>query len=102
VGGAATSIELFFLAIGLVKRQRSALTTRTAANLSRAADTMASVYKTLSKSKGDKPDAEKDGANGGVKRNKQRVLILSSRGVTYRYGAAQSNETNPIADGGDF
>jgi len=46
---------------------------------------MASVYKALSKSKGDQPDAEKDGANGGMKRNKQRVLILSSRGVTYRH-----------------
>lgn len=34
------------------------------------------------------PEAEKDGADGatGPKRNKQRVLILSSRGVTYRYG----------------
>lgn len=49
---------------------------------------MASVYKTLSKAKGDKPEAETDGAiNGasGAKRNKQRVLILSSRGVTYRH-----------------
>ncbi len=49
---------------------------------------MASVYKTLSKSKGAKPEDETDaaskGANGGIKRNKQRVLILSSRGVTYR------------------
>lgn len=44
---------------------------------------MASVYKTLSKTKGAKPEADEDGASG-VRRNKQRVLILSSRGVTYR------------------
>lgn len=50
---------------------------------------MASVYKSLSgasKSNG-KPklaDAAADDAVAG-KKNKQRVLILSSRGVTYRY-----------------
>jgi ribosome biogenesis protein BRX1 len=42
---------------------------------------MASVYKSLSKTNGHK---EEDSANG-VKKNKQRVLILSSRGITYRY-----------------
>lgn len=50
---------------------------------------MASVYKTLSKSKGSKSDVEEDAANNGasgVRKNKQRVLILSSRGVTYRLG----------------
>ena len=49
---------------------------------------MASVYKALSKSKGPKSEADEDGAaNGtnGARKNKQRVLILSSRGVTYRY-----------------
>ncbi|KAK1761134.1 ribosome biogenesis protein BRX1 [Echria macrotheca] len=49
---------------------------------------MASVYKTLSKAKGNRPEGEDDktdnGANG-VRKNKQRVLILSSRGVTYRH-----------------
>lgn len=44
---------------------------------------MASVYKTLSKSeKVAKPEAP---ANG-VRKNKQRVLMLTSRGVTHRYG----------------
>lgn len=42
---------------------------------------MASVYKSLSKTNGHK---EEDAVNG-VKKNKQRVLILSSRGITYRY-----------------
>ncbi|KAM7194102.1 ribosome biogenesis protein BRX1 [Rhypophila sp. PSN 637] len=47
---------------------------------------MAAVYKTLSKpSNPDKMDTEEDGANKGLKRNKQRVLILTSRGVTYRH-----------------
>ncbi|KAI1112935.1 ribosome biogenesis protein BRX1 [Nemania sp. NC0429] len=44
---------------------------------------MAAVYKALSKSVDDKADDAS--ANGVVKRNKQRVLILSSRGVTYRH-----------------
>lgn len=43
---------------------------------------MAAVYKSLSKHDGPKPEKE----SSGIKRNKQRVLILSSRGVTYRYG----------------
>lgn len=44
---------------------------------------MASVYKSLSKSSG---KTEKDTEDGKVlRRNKQRVLILTSRGVTYRY-----------------
>lgn len=43
--------------------------------------TMAAVYKSLSKASGQKDDAPKE----GIKRNKQRVLILSSRGVTFRY-----------------
>ncbi|KAK4228385.1 ribosome biogenesis protein BRX1 [Podospora fimiseda] len=49
---------------------------------------MAAVYKSLSKStsKNDKEiDDGKNGAAGGVRKNKQRVLILSSRGVTYRH-----------------
>ncbi|OCL13573.1 Brix-domain-containing protein [Glonium stellatum] len=41
---------------------------------------MAAVYKSLSKS--DKKDEDKP---AGGKKNKQRVLILSSRGVTYRH-----------------
>lgn len=48
---------------------------------------MAAVYKTLSKpSNNDKMEIDEDGAKkAGLKKNKQRVLILSSRGVTYRY-----------------
>ncbi|KAN0110078.1 Brix domain containing protein [Hyaloscypha variabilis] len=42
---------------------------------------MASVYKSLSKTNGH----EKEGPVNGVKKNKQRVLILSSRGITYRH-----------------
>jgi hypothetical protein len=43
-------------------------------------NTMASVYKSLSKNNGHK----EEGSANGVKKNKQRVLILSSRGITYR------------------
>ncbi|TVY47298.1 Ribosome biogenesis protein [Lachnellula occidentalis] len=39
-----------------------------------------SAYKALSKSNGDKQEAP-----NGIKKNKQRVLILSSRGITYRH-----------------
>lgn len=39
---------------------------------------MASVYKTISATAQGKE-------HGGERRNKQRVLILSSRGVTYRH-----------------
>ncbi|KAK3314930.1 Brix domain-containing protein [Apodospora peruviana] len=46
---------------------------------------MATVYKSLSKPSADKVATDADGANKGIKRNKQRVLILSSRGVTYRH-----------------
>lgn len=50
---------------------------------------MASVYKSLSKSDAQqKPTA----ASNGVKKNKQRVLILSSRGVTYRFVMASDVE----------
>ncbi|KAG5982988.1 hypothetical protein E4U55_000987 [Claviceps digitariae] len=42
---------------------------------------MASVYKSLSKDDAQKSSA----ASNGIKKNKQRVLILSSRGVTYRH-----------------
>ncbi|OIW25823.1 Brix-domain-containing protein [Coniochaeta ligniaria NRRL 30616] len=42
---------------------------------------MAAVYKSLSKATGQKGDAPAE----GIKRNKQRVLILSSRGVTFRH-----------------
>ncbi|KAM0335230.1 hypothetical protein ACHAQA_000272 [Verticillium albo-atrum] len=42
---------------------------------------MASVYKSLNKSSASKAEAP---ANG-VRKNKQRVLILSTRGVTYRH-----------------
>ncbi|KAI0205776.1 ribosome biogenesis protein BRX1 [Astrocystis sublimbata] len=45
---------------------------------------MAAVYKALSKSAGDSKDDAAPGA-AAAKRNKQRVLILSSRGVTYRH-----------------
>lgn len=39
---------------------------------------MAAVYKSLNKASGQKEEAP------AVRKNKQRVLILSSRGVTYR------------------
>jgi len=42
---------------------------------------MAAVYKSLSKRNGHK----EEGLNTGTKKIKQKVLILSSRGVTYRY-----------------
>ncbi|EJT79220.1 ribosome biogenesis protein BRX1 [Gaeumannomyces tritici R3-111a-1] len=42
---------------------------------------MASVYKSLSKGASDKDGA----ASTGPRKNKQRVLILSSRGVTFRH-----------------
>jgi len=42
---------------------------------------MASVYKSINKPEKDDSDVDP------VKKNKQRVLVLSSRGVTYRYGA---------------
>lgn len=41
---------------------------------------MAAVYKSLSKSN----EHKEEGTSNGVKKNKQKVLILSSRGVTYR------------------
>ena len=41
---------------------------------------MASVYKSISKANG----GEKAEGPTGVRKNKQRVLILSSRGVTHR------------------
>ncbi|KAI9814013.1 MAG: Ribosome biogenesis protein brx1 [Pycnora praestabilis] len=44
---------------------------------------MASVYKSLSKVNG--KENAKDVAKNGVRKNKQRVLILSSRGVTMRH-----------------
>ncbi|KAI9884786.1 MAG: Ribosome biogenesis protein brx1 [Watsoniomyces obsoletus] len=43
---------------------------------------MATVYKSLSKGTGSKTD---QGGDTPVRKNKQRVLILSSRGVTYRH-----------------
>ena len=50
---------------------------------------MAAVYKSLSKSAKKVEDTEENDnnniTNGGFRKNKQRVLILSSRGVTYRY-----------------
>jgi ribosome biogenesis protein BRX1 len=47
---------------------------------------MAAVYKSLSRKDGKKADDAASTTNG-VKKNKQRVLILSSRGVTYRCGS---------------
>ncbi|KAK3397071.1 Brix domain-containing protein [Sordaria brevicollis] len=50
---------------------------------------MAAVYKSLSKSAKKVEDHEENennnAPNGGFRKNKQRVLILSSRGVTYRH-----------------
>ena len=49
---------------------------------------MASVYKSLSKATGQK---EEEVPVNGVKKNKQRVLILSSRGITYRLVVLQAS-----------
>lgn len=43
---------------------------------------MATIYKSLSKSSSEKAEAS---SSNGMRKNKQRVLILSSRGVTYRH-----------------
>ncbi|KAJ4306849.1 Ribosome biogenesis protein brx1 [Collariella sp. IMI 366227] len=52
---------------------------------------MAAVYKSLSKASG-KADKDTEGENVAAgRRNKQRVLILSSRGVTYRYAVDQQS-----------
>jgi hypothetical protein len=48
---------------------------------------MAAVYKALSKTDSKKDDSK---STGGLKENRQRVLMLSSRGVTYRFAAAGS------------
>jgi ribosome biogenesis protein BRX1 len=42
---------------------------------------MAAVYKSLSKGSSKK---EEESSSNGVRKNKQRVLVLSSRGVTFR------------------
>ena len=42
---------------------------------------MAAVYKSLARANGERSDAQSDAR----KKNRQRVLILSSRGVTYRF-----------------
>ncbi|KAK3387241.1 Brix domain-containing protein [Podospora didyma] len=46
---------------------------------------MAAVYKTLSKSSAKDEDGSNTTSVPAAKRNKQKVLILSSRGVTYRH-----------------
>ena len=56
---------------------------------------MAAVYKSLSKAAG-----HKEAPTNGIKKNKQRVLILSSRGVTYRYQAlrARTESTHSLIE----
>ena len=49
-------------------------------NIQLGLQNMAAVYKSLSKING-----STEASISGVKKNKQRVLILSSRGVTYRF-----------------
>jgi ribosome biogenesis protein BRX1 len=44
---------------------------------------MAAVYKSLSKSDS-KSSKKSEGPANGIRKNKQRVLVLSSRGVTFR------------------
>ena len=59
---------------------------------------MAAVYKSLSKLSGSKAEKDTDG-KAMERKNKQRVLILSSRGVTYRYGLDQlRRRERPLAD----
>lgn len=55
---------------------------------------MAAVYKSLSKANGQKSETPAE----GVKKNKQRVLILSSRGVTYRYATCSSKVSHALFD----
>lgn len=46
---------------------------------------MAAVYKSISKANGAANDDTKSEGSGSGRKNRQRVLILSSRGVTYRH-----------------
>lgn len=59
---------------------------------------MAAVYKSLSKSDNEKHES----SSNGVKKNKQRVLILSSRGVTYRQVIAAAAILSPLRSGPFF
>jgi RNA-binding protein required for 60S ribosomal subunit biogenesis len=54
---------------------------------------MAAVYKTIAKVTGSKEDKDKEDRSNIIaeRKNKQRVLVLSSRGVTYRYGTSNSS-----------
>lgn len=52
---------------------------------------MAAVYKSLSKQDDSATTTTKTKSSNGVRINKQRVLILSSRGVTYRYALGPWN-----------
>lgn len=45
---------------------------------------MASVYKSVSKTATKAPKSD-----DGAKKNKQRVLVLTSRGVTYRFASSR-------------
>ncbi|KAH8899499.1 Brix-domain-containing protein [Thozetella sp. PMI_491] len=60
---------------------------------------MAAVYKSLSKKAGEKAAGETDEKTNGLRKNKQRVLILSSRGVTYRHRHLQNDLTAMLPHG---
>ncbi|KAI9774846.1 MAG: Ribosome biogenesis protein brx1 [Geoglossum simile] len=46
---------------------------------------MAAVYKSLSRTNREREKKDEGATSSGVRKNRQRVLILSSRGVTYRH-----------------
>lgn len=54
---------------------------------------MAAVYKSLSRTNGHKEDS----TVSATKRNRQRVLILTSRGVTYRYARQHANNVSTMS-----
>jgi hypothetical protein len=58
---------------------------------------MATVYKQLTHghSSKDKGDGESAGASEKPVQNKQKVLMLSSRGITYRYPFLAQALSNP-------
>ena len=58
---------------------------------------MAAVYKSLSKKSGDKVSDETNGTKDASRKNKQRVLVLSSRGVTYRYATLVFRSLSPLS-----
>lgn len=74
---------LFAQILGAIQHHRFSSHTTPSTPPALTTSTMATVYKSLSKANGSTKDEE--AATKGPRKNKQRVLVLSSRGVTYRY-----------------